>query len=104
MLINGQLLDAGQALGDGKAEGRAGSETGGLHDLCGSLGFDEDAVVAGDTEHVLGVAAGAAEYFRERDVIIQTVFDDVEQGQCRAVQPVSEDGVGYPEPVRARRR
>ncbi|MFE5647491.1 hypothetical protein ACFQ8Q_00010 [Streptomyces cyaneofuscatus] len=104
MLVNGQLLDACQPLCEGKPEGRAGSETGGLHDLCSSLGFDEDAVGAGDTEHVLGVVAGAVEDFRERDVIVQTVFDNVEQGQCRAVQTVSEDGVGDPEPVRARRR
>ncbi|MFF3460343.1 hypothetical protein ACFYXH_39890 [Streptomyces sp. NPDC002730] len=46
-----------RALGDSKAEGGSG----GLDDLRGGLGFNEDAVGAGNAEHVLGVVAGAVE-------------------------------------------
>ncbi|MEV6396029.1 hypothetical protein AB0M39_14840 [Streptomyces sp. NPDC051907] len=61
MLLDGQLLDAGQALGDGQTEGLSGVQASGLDDLRCGLGFDEDAVGAGDAEHLLGVVAGTVE-------------------------------------------
>ncbi|MFC7303150.1 hypothetical protein ACFQVC_02825 [Streptomyces monticola] len=90
LLLEGQLGDAGQALGDGRAEGGSGVQAGGLDDLRGGFGFDEDAVGAGDSEHVLGVVAGTVEDLGERDVIVEAVRNDVEEGQRRAVQPVTE--------------
>ncbi|OKJ72264.1 hypothetical protein AMK30_21100 [Streptomyces sp. CB02460] len=86
MLLYGQLLDTGQALGDSQAEGAVGVDAGGLHDLRCGLGFDQDAVGAGDAEHVLGVVAGIAENSGERDVVIvEAVLDDIEEDQRRAV-------------------
>ncbi|MFE1836449.1 hypothetical protein [Streptomyces sviceus] len=83
-------------LGDGQTEGGSGVQAGGLDDLRGGLGFAEDAVGAGDSEHVLGVVAGAIEDLGEREAIVEAVLDDVEEGQRRAVQPGSEDWVGDP--------
>ncbi|MFJ5045525.1 hypothetical protein ACIQH7_09825 [Streptomyces anulatus] len=105
LLLYGQLLNTGEALGYDRTERGASIEAGGLHNLCGSLGFGQDAVGAGDAEHVLGVVTGAAENSSERHVVIvEAVLDDVEEDQGRAVEPVAEIRVGDPEAVRARRR